>query len=96
MADRKLRAITDEINKLKEELRVSNEQLSFLGEVADDARVQMLVQDSPLAKRTYDEAASDLERHRRSQFQLENRLKELRQHQDELLEKLYGGSSNQI
>lgn len=93
MSDRRLKALTEEIRKLKEELRISNEQLSFLGEVADEAKTQMLVEESPLAKRNHDEAASDLERHRRNQFQLENRLRDIRREQDQLLEKLYGDSS---
>ncbi len=91
MTDRKLRALTEEIKKLAEELGVSNEQLAFLGEVADDARVRMLVEESPMAKRGYDEAASDLERHRKNHVQLQGKLQHLRKRQDEMLEKFYGG-----
>ena len=91
MSDRKLKSLTEEIKKLGEELRVSNEQLAFLDEVADEAKVKMLVEESPLAKRNYQEAASDLERHKRNQDQIEKRIKELRQEQDNLLEKLYEG-----
>ena len=91
MSDRKLKSLTEEIRKLGEELRVSNEQLAFLDEVADEAKVKMLVEESPLAKRNYQEAASDLDRHKRNQDQIEKRIKELRQEQDDLLEKLYGG-----
>ena len=91
MTDRKLRALTEDIKKLEEELRVSNEQLAFLGDVADDARVRMLVEESPMAKRGYDEAASDLERHRRNHTQLQGKIEDLRKRQDQMLERLYGG-----
>jgi hypothetical protein len=92
MTDRKLKALTEEIRKLGDELRVSNEQLSYLDEVAEESKVKMLVDESPLSKRNYQEASADLERHRRNQIQLEKRIKTLREEQDRLLEKLYGAS----
>ncbi len=91
MTDRKLRALTQEIKKLEEELRISAEQLAFLDEVAGDAKVRMLVEESPMAKRAYDEAASDLERHGRNHMQLKDRMEDLRKRQDDLLERFYGG-----
>lgn len=81
-----------ELAELSETLRVSTEQLSFLGEVADDARTAMLISQAPSEKRQFEEASGDLDRHRRYHHELHQSIGSLRKEQNDLLDELLNQS----
>lgn len=85
---KKIEQVRDEIAKIQQELAVSLEQLSFLGEVADEAKTRQVVEQSPLADRDLKEAQGDLDRHRRYHESLLSKLESLKAEQDRLLEQM--------
>lgn len=85
---KRLDSIRTELAELEAALGVSIEQLSFLGEVADDANTEMLVSQAPLEKRLFEEASGDLERHRRYHEGLRAKIEALRKEQNNLLDQL--------
>lgn len=86
--ERQLSGIADRLSRARRELAVAEEQLPFLTEVAEEARVQMLVAETPLAGREYREAAEDLGRLLKHHRTLRGVVGELTQEQDRLLELL--------
>lgn len=85
---KRLDFIRTELAELNAALVVSSKQLSFLGEVADDANTEMVVSQAPLEKRLFDEASGDLERHRRYHEGLIRKIEALKKEQDDLLDQL--------
>ena len=85
----KIASISDEIKRLNLELQVSAEQLSYLGEVADEAETRKIVSETPLADREFADAQADVERHRKYHEGLAKAIDEMKRQRDELLEKLY-------
>lgn len=84
----KLRALSEEEAKIRTDLSIASEQLVFLQEVADDAETRKVVSETPLADREFNEARSDLERHRRYRDDLMRRLEEISRRRDELLDQM--------
>lgn len=84
----RLRALGDEVERLKTELRIVDEQIAFQQEVADDARLRAIVSETPLADRDAAEANGDLARMQRTRAEVVHRLEALRAEQDGLLEKM--------
>jgi chromosome segregation ATPase len=87
-AHERLAALSNEIAEAQTNLRIVDEQLAYIEQVSEDARIRALVSETPLADREYREAREDLERMRRSQSDAGARLQELRAEQDRLLERL--------
>ncbi|HLF70184.1 MAG TPA: hypothetical protein VI541_04440, partial [Actinomycetota bacterium] len=85
---RRLDQINTEMARYKEELRVATEQLSYQGEVADEAKTRMLVSDTPASRREFKEAEGDLELHRRNHQEMAKKIRELEAQRDRLLEEL--------
>jgi hypothetical protein len=84
----RLAALSNEIAEARTALRILDEQLAFVAEVDEDARIRALVSETPLADREAQEARADLERMRRSRDEAEARVEALRAEQDRLLERL--------
>jgi hypothetical protein len=84
----RLAALSNEIAEARTALRILEEQLAFVAEVDEDARIRALVSETPLADREAQEARADLERMRRSRDEAEARVEALRAEQDRLLERL--------
>jgi hypothetical protein len=84
----RLRALSDEMERLATEIRILDEQIAFQNEVADDARLRAIVSETPLADREATEATGDLARMQRIRAELDARVKDLRSEQDQLLEKM--------
>lgn len=87
-ASDRLAALSNEIAEARTALRILDEQLAFLAEVDEDARIRALVSETPLADREAREAREDLERLRRSRDEAAARVEALRVEQDRLLERL--------
>lgn len=85
---RRLDQINLEMSRYREELRVATEQLSYQGEVADEAKTRMLVSDTPASRRDFKEAEGDLDLHRRNHREMAKRIRELEVERDRLLEDL--------
>lgn len=85
----RLSSLGVEITQAKTEIRILEEQLEFVGDVADDARIRAVVSETPIADRDAREAADDAARMRRSLDDARVHLATLLQEQDRLLERLF-------
>lgn len=86
--ERELSRIGERLNAARDQLRISLERLSYLSEVADEAKTTKLVSESPLAAREYKEAVKDLEIHRRSHQALQAEIASLEQERNRLLDRI--------
>lgn len=88
----RLSAINAEIAEIRTELGILDEQVAFLREAAEDARIRALVAETPLADREEREARRDLERIERIRDEAAARVEELRREQDRLLDQVVRSS----
>lgn len=86
--ERRLSSLSERLAVARRELEIARDQLSYLDEVAEDAKVRMLVSETPLADRDYRERRDDLERVRRHHDGLKKEVEELSAEQDRLLDLL--------
>ncbi len=85
----RLAALSNEIAEARTALRILDEQLTYIAEISEDARIRSLVAETPLADREAREARDDLERMRRSRDEAAHRVETLLAEQDRLLERLF-------
>lgn len=85
---KRLAEARDEVRRLRETLRVLDEQLAYQQGVADDATTRAMVAGTPLADRERRDAAEDLRRLRRHRDETVGRIAELTAEQDALLDRL--------
>lgn len=78
----------EEVRRLRERLRVLDEQVAYVRELAEDAATRALVASTPLADRERSDTVEDLRRAERQRDEVAERLRALREEQDSLLEKL--------
>ncbi|MDP9019939.1 MAG: hypothetical protein M3N25_03900 [Actinomycetota bacterium] len=93
LLERKLAHGATLLKELREELAVVDEQLTCLGEVADDARLRALVSETPVASREHDEAQRHADAMARHRADLLARIQRLERSQDELLDRLLAGTA---
>ena len=86
--ERRLLDISDRIKKVQAELTVTDEQLAFLDEEAEDARLRAIVAETPMEVATANEAARHADALRRHRDSLLRTIAELRSDQDTLLDRL--------
>ena len=86
--ERRLLDISDRIKQASAELAVTDEQLAFLDEEAEDARLRAIVAETPLEVATANEAARHADALRRHRDALVSTLGELRTEQDQLLDRM--------
>lgn len=84
----KLREVTDRIRRAREELAVLDEQLLAFREAADEARLQAIVDESPLSRSEHGEAQRHAEANERSRARAAAALAELERSRDDLLDRL--------
>ena len=86
--ERRLVDLSDRIKRLRAELAVTEEQLAFLEEEAEDARLRALVSETPLS----DAEARETRRHAdalaRQRDALVRSIAGLRREQDDLLDRM--------
>lgn len=87
--EKRLTEVRDEVRRLRETLRVLDEQLVYQQGVADDATTRATVAGTPLADRERREAVEDLRRLKRHRDESAARVDELMSEQDTLLERLH-------
>jgi hypothetical protein len=86
--ERRLLDISERIKKATAELTVTDEQLNFLDEEAEDARLRAIVAETPMEVATANEAARHADALRRHRDALLRSIGELRTEQDELLDRM--------
>jgi flagellar biosynthesis chaperone FliJ len=86
--ERRLRSTSKQLQSLREELRVSEEQLIQLADEADDARLRALVSETPGADKEHRKASRHAERLRDHRDRAAAKIAELEATQDELLDRL--------
>ncbi len=88
LVERRLTEVSARLRMLRDELAVSDEQLAFLAEQADDARLRALVSETPLADREHQEAQRHADAMQRHRAELMESIARLEATQDELLDRL--------
>ena len=86
--ERRLLELSERVKRTNTELAVANEQLSFLDEEADDARLRAIVAETPLEVAAANEAQRHADALRGQRDALDRTLTALRAEQDELLDRL--------
>jgi hypothetical protein len=86
--ERRLLDVSDRIKKATADLAVTDEQLEFLDEEAEDARLRAIVAETPLEVATANEAARHADALRKHRDTLVHTIAELRADQDALLDRL--------
>ena len=88
LVERRLAEVGARLKQLREELAVSEEQLGFLAEAADDARLRALVSETPLADRDHQDAQRHADAMHRHRADVLEQISRLEQTQDDLLDRL--------
>ena len=86
--ERRLRDVHAKLVYARAELAIVEEQLAAFIDDADDARIRSLVAETPLADREWQEASRHAAAMQRGLDLAKQRVAELEQLQDELLDKL--------
>jgi seryl-tRNA synthetase len=92
LVERKLSEAAERLRQLRTELGVVDEQLAFLTDAADDARLRAMVSETPMADKEHREAQKHADAMTRHRSQLVSQIGELEKAQDELLERLFAES----
>lgn len=90
--ERRLRQVAGRLRELREELGVSDEQLTHLADAADDARLRALVSETPVAGEDHRQAERHAEAMRRHRAKVLEEISRLERSQDELLDRLVAES----
>ncbi len=85
--ERKLRGIGDQLEALRADLRVCDEQLDQVNDLAEECRIRALVSETPLAERDYREAERHADRLRKFRDELAQRISRLEIQQNNLLDR---------
>ena len=88
LIERRLTEVAKRLKRARQDLVILEEQLSVLVDVAEDARLRALVSETPLANKEYQQAQRHADAMERSRKALVLTVAELRQSQDELLDRL--------
>lgn len=88
LIERRLTEVSKRLKRARQDLAVTDEQLAVLADAAEDARLRALVSETPLANKEYQQAQRHADAMDRSRKTLLLTIAELRQAQDELLDRL--------
>ena len=92
MIERRLRETVDRLRRLREELRIVDEQMRSLADEAEDKGLRALVSETPGADSEYREARRHADAMRAHRQQVAESIAELEARQDALLDRLSGRS----
>ncbi len=87
---KRLADVRDEIRRLRETLRILDEQQAYVAGLADEAAVRAVVSATPLADRERRRVEDDLRRIRREREETAARIAALTAEQDSLLDRMAG------
>ncbi len=85
-----LNATSERLSKAREELRIVEEQIFFQMDVTEEAKGRMLVAETPLAERDYQQARADYERMLKERDRVAGEIAQLEREQDRLLDQMLG------
>jgi SMC interacting uncharacterized protein involved in chromosome segregation len=88
LLQRRLIDVSDRLKRLRSECSVADEQLAFLEEEADDARLRALVSETPLAEAEAREVRRHADALARQRDTLVRAITELEREQDALLDRM--------
>lgn len=88
LIERRLTEVSRRLKRARQDLAVMEEQLAVLSDAAEEARLRALVSETPLANKEYQQAQRHADAMNRSRTTLLLTMAELRQAQDELLDRL--------
>jgi hypothetical protein len=88
LVEKRLSQSAERLKHLRAELGVVEEQLLFLSEAADEARLRALVSETPLADREHREAQRHAEAMNRRRADILASIQELERTQNQLLDRL--------
>ncbi|HVL27196.1 MAG TPA: hypothetical protein VM390_03540 [Acidimicrobiales bacterium] len=88
LVEKRLSQSAERLKQLRAELGVVDEQLLFLAETADEARLRALVSETPLADREHRDAQKHADAMSRRRAEIVASIQELERAQDELLDRL--------
>jgi len=88
MVERKLRQTGARLRRLRDDLRVIDEQLEHLADDADDSGIRALVSESPIARHDSHEAAAHADAMAAHRAHVVRSIADLERRQDELLDEL--------
>jgi hypothetical protein len=88
LVERRLSEVSARLKQLREELAVSDEQLTHLSEAAEDARLRALVSETPVADREHQDAQRHADAMARHRAEVLEGIAKLEASQDELLDRL--------
>jgi IS1 family transposase len=88
LLQRRLIDVSDRLKRLRSECTVTDEQLAFLEEEADDARLRALVSETPLAEAEAREVRRHADALQRQREVLARSIAELEREQDALLDRM--------
>lgn len=88
LVEKRLSQSADRLKRLRTELKVVDEQLLFLAEAADEARLRALVSETPLADKEHRDAQKHADAMNRRRAEIVSCIQELERAQDELLDRL--------
>jgi len=92
LTERRLSDVSVRLKRLREELQVTDEQLLFLADAADEARLRSLVSETPLADKDHRDAQKHADAMARRRDKVVASIGELEKAQDELLDRLVAES----
>jgi hypothetical protein len=84
----RLTRIQEQLRRIRANERVLSEQVTYLGEVAEDAETRKLVAQTPLADREWRDARTDLDRHSALLDEAHQETADLLAERDRLLDRL--------
>lgn len=90
LVEKRLSQSAERLKQLRAELVVVDEQLVFLADAADEARLRALVSETPLADKEHREAQKHAEAMSRRRAEIVTSIADLVRTQDELLDRLMG------
>src|SRR3954471_15824228 len=88
LVERRLSDVSARLKRQRAELQVIDEQLLFLADAADEARLRALVSETPLADKEHHDAQKHADAMARQREHVLASIAELEKAQDELLDKL--------
>lgn len=90
LVEKRLSQSAERLKQLRAELVVVDEQLLFLADAADEARLRALVSETPLADKEHRDAQKHADAMNRRKAEILTSIADLVRTQDELLDRLMG------
>jgi hypothetical protein len=91
--ERSLAELTDRLARARDDLHIIEEQLLFQMDVVEDAKLRMLMSETPLSERGHREARDDCQRLMRQRERALAEIAELQEEQDRLLDRMLSARS---